>query len=258
MTEKKAARDIYIFSNYLNEIYHIYTMSAEQEIFTVKFRMHLKRMIAKLMDTSFGDLEKYRNSNCASNCLPGHSIRTALLAMCIAKELELKKSEITEIGMGALLHDIGKLFLPREILDKPCKLSEIEFDVIKTHSEIGFQLLNEQDWLPGPSVQIVQNHHERLDGSGYPNHLLDDQIHLYERIVGVADVFDAMTSKRNYREALNYEFALQEIKKESPLLLDDRIVFILGNIIERYSRSRKELAERVEMRRKICRYPCVE
>lgn len=258
MTEKKASRDIYIFSKYLNEVYRLYTLSGSQEVFTVKFRTHLKRMIAKLKAASFGDLEKYRNSNCASNCLPGHSIRTALLAMGIAKELGLRESEIIEIGTGALLHDIGKLFLPREILDKPCKLSELEFDVIKTHSEIGFLLLKDQNWLPGKSVQIIHNHHERLDGSGYPNRLSDEQIHLYDRIVGVADVFDAMTSKRNYREALSYEFAFKEIIKEAPLLLDTRIVLILGGIIEKYSQSRKELTERVETRRELCHYPCAE
>ena len=215
-------------------------------------------MIAKLKDSSFRDLEKYRNANCASNCLPGHSIRTALLAVNLAKELGLKESEITEVGMGALLHDIGKLFLPREILDKPCKLSEFEFEVIKSHSEIGFQVLRNENWLPGSCIEIVHNHHERLDGSGYPNHLSGDEIHRYERIVGVADVFDAMTSKRNYREALSYELAFQEIKKESPLLLDRQIVFVLGELIKKFSCPKREITERLEMRREICHYPCVE
>lgn len=258
MTEKKASREIYIFSKYLNEVYRRYDLDGNQEIFTVKFRTYLRRMIVKLTDTSFEDLGKYRNANCASNCLPGHSIRTALLAICVAKALGLKASEITEIGVGALLHDIGKLFLPREILDKPCKLSELEFDIIKTHSEIGFQVLRNQNWLPEPSVEIVHNHHERLDGSGYPNQLSGNQIHLYERIVGVADVFDAMTSRRNYREALSYELAFQEIKKESPQLLDRQIVSVLGDIIKEYNHQKNELTMILEMRREICHYPCVE
>ncbi len=158
MTEKKASRDIYVFSQYLNEVYRLYGLSGNQEIFTEQFRTYLKRMIAKLKDSSFRDLEKYRNANCASNCLPGHSIRTALLAMGLAIELGLKESEITEVGVGALLHDIGKLFLPREILDKPCKLSEFEFEVIKSHSEIGFQVLRNENWLPGSCIEIVHNH----------------------------------------------------------------------------------------------------
>ena len=258
MTEKKASRDIYVFSQYLNEVYRLYGLSGNQEIFTEQFRTYLKRMIAKLKDSSFRDLEKYRNANCASNCLPGHSIRTALLAMGLAIELGLKESEITEVGVGALLHDIGKLFLPREILDKPCKLSEFEFEVIKSHSEIGFQVLRNENWLPGLCIEIVHNHHERLDGSGYPNHLSGDEIHRYERIVGVADVFDAMTSKRNYREALSYELAFQEIKKESPLLLDRQIVFVLGELIKKFSCPKREITERLEMRREICHYPCAE
>jgi putative nucleotidyltransferase with HDIG domain len=258
MTEKKASRDIYVFSQYLNEVYRLYGLAGNHEIFTNKFRIYLKLMITKLKDASFRDLEKYRNANCASNCLPGHSIRTALLAMGLAKELGLKEAAIREVGMGALLHDIGKLFIPKAILDKPCKLSEFEFDVIKTHSEIGFRVLQEQKWLPEPCIAIVHNHHERLDGSGYPNQLFGDQIQLYERIVGVADVFDAMTSKRNYRKALGYERAFQEIKKETPLLLDRHIVLVLGEIIRRHSLPTIELAERLEKRREICHYPCVE
>jgi len=258
MTEKKASRDIYVFSNYLNEVYRLHRLSDSQEVFSVKFRTYVKRMIVKLKGASFEDLEKYRNANCASNCLPGHSIRTALLAIGIAKELGLKETAIVEIGVGALLHDIGKLFIPRGILDKPCKLSESEFDVIRAHSEIGFQVLKEQNWLSGRSVDIVHNHHERLDGSGYPNQLAGDQIHRYERIVGVADVFDAMTSKRNYRKALSYEMAFEEIEKESPQLLDAQIIFVLGKMIEKHGHSQRKLEERLEMRRDICHYPCVE
>lgn len=257
MTEKKAAREIYVFSQYLNEVYQRYYLSGKQEIFTVKFRKYLKRMVAKLMLASFEDLDSYCNPNCASNCLPGHSIRTALLATSMAKELGVGESEIAAIGVGALLHDIGKLFVPREILDKPCKLSDLEFDVIKTHSEIGFQLLKDQSWLPESSIRIVYNHHERLDGSGYPKHLVGDQIHRCERIVGVADVFDAMTSKRNYREALSYELAFEAIIKESPQLLDQQIVFILGDLIKKYSHPPKYY-ERLETRSQICHYPCVE
>lgn len=119
MTEKKASRDIYVFSQYLNEVYRLYGLAGNQEIFTEQFRTYQKRMIAKLKNASFRDLEKYRNANCASNCLPGHSIRTALLAVNLAKELGLKESEITEVGMGALLHDIGKLFLPTRFWTNP-------------------------------------------------------------------------------------------------------------------------------------------
>lgn len=258
MTEKKASQDIYVFSRYLTEVDQRYRLVGNQEIFTGNFRSYIKRLIAKLKVTSFRDLEKYRNPRCASNCLPGHSIRTALLAMSLGQELGLREVEITEIGVGALLHDIGKLFLPREILDKPCKLSDQEFAVIKTHSEIGYQVLSGQKWLPQESIDIVHNHHERLDGSGYPRHLIGDEIHLYQRIVGVADVFDAMTSKRNYREALSYELAFQEIINESPQLLDGRIVFLLDDLIKRNKPTERESSERLKKRREICHYPCVE
>ncbi|MBC3889931.1 HD domain-containing protein [Acetobacterium paludosum] len=184
-----------------------------------------------------GDLEKYRNAYCVSNCLPGHSIRTALIAICLAKELDIETSEVYHIGLGGILHDIGKLLIPSKIIDKPCKLSVTEFKVIKEHPSIGFEMLKNQKWLPKDSLKIVQNHHEKIDGSGYPNQLSGIQIPFYGCLVGVADVFDAVTSKRNYRDALSYRDALCIIQKETPNLLDENLVMVLGDTIEKYYHS---------------------
>nr|WP_320024510.1 HD domain-containing phosphohydrolase [uncultured Acetobacterium sp.] len=239
MTEAKAYRDIYNFSVKLNEVYQLFNDEHEDanEIFSLQFQKYTRFMINGLMNASFLDLEKYRNASCVSNCLPGHSIRTALLSICLAKELDIDKEEIYFIGLGGILHDIGKLFVPSKILHKPCKLSATEFDVVKKHASMGFELLEDVRWLPQESLLIVQSHHEKLDGSGYPNRLVGNEIHIFSRIVGVADVFDAITSKRNYREMVNYNEALEIIKRETPHLLDKNIVMGLIDLVESHIRS---------------------
>lgn len=235
MTEVKAHKDIYNYSVLLNEVCHLYNDRREETLFSLDFQRRLKWMVVGLMNASFGDLEKYRNAYCVSNCLPGHSIRTALLAICLAKESGIEASEVYRIGLGGMLHDIGKLFIPRKIIDKPCKLSVSEFEVIKEHSLLGFEILKNQNWLPEESLEIVLNHHEKMNGSGYPNQLTAHQIPFYARLVGVADVFDAVTSKRNYRDALGYQEALGIIQKETPNLLDENIVQVLNEMVEKYT-----------------------
>lgn len=237
MTEAKAYKDIYNFSVQLNEVCKVFNHKNEEEIFSLQFQRYIKWMTVGLMNTSFGDLEKYRNAYCASNCLPGHSIRTAMLSIGIAKELGIEASEVYYIGLGAMLHDIGKLLIPGKIIDKPCQLSATEFDVIKKHASLGFEMLKNKRWLPITSLEIVHSHHEKMDGSGYPNHLYENEIPFYGRIVGVADVFDAVTSKRNYRDALSYHEALEIIRKETPHLLDENLVMVLSDVIEKYSHS---------------------
>lgn len=258
MTEKKASREICEFAIQLNSIYQRYHSRGRQEIFSMQFRKQLKGMVNRLINLSFEDLEKYRIPNCVSNCLPGHSIRTALISTCLGKELDLDATALYQLGLGALLHDIGKLLLPKEILDKPGKLSTKEFEVVKTHSELGFEMVENEIWLPSACSQIINNHHERLNGSGYPNNLQGNQIHLYERIVGVADVFDAMTSKRNYRKSLSYYSAFAEVQKESPHLLDQEAVLALGNIIEEFMGLKAKSTLKLNHRREICHYPCVK
>ncbi|WP_050740816.1 HD-GYP domain-containing protein [Acetobacterium bakii] len=258
MTEEKASREICEFSIQLNDTCQRYCSRDQQEIFSIQFRKQLNGMINRLMNLSFRDLEKYRIPNCDSNCLSGHSIRTSLISICLGKALGLGASALYQLGLGAILHDIGKLLLPREILDKPDRLSTIEYEVIKTHSELGYEMVKNEIWLPNACAQIVNNHHERLNGSGYPNNLWGNQIHLNERIVGVADVFDAMTSKRNYRKTLSYYNAYTEVQKESPHLLDHKVVLALGNIIEEFMGLNTESASKLKNRRETCRYPCVK
>ncbi len=153
----------------------------------------------------------------------GHQYRVSQLAIRIARELHLKPIQIEGIKIASLIHDIGKIGIPSEILTKPSKLSEIEFSLIKGHSQIGYDILKNIDF-PYPIAQIVLQHHERINGSGYPNGLKSDDILLEAKIIGLADVVEAMSSHRPYREALGIDAALEEIIKNKGILYAPEVV----------------------------------
>jgi HD-GYP domain-containing protein (c-di-GMP phosphodiesterase class II) len=152
----------------------------------------------------------------------GHQKRDALLACAIAKEIWLSDEQIEGLRVSSLIHDIGKLAVPAEILSKPTKLTEIEFSLIKTHPQVAYTILKDIEF-PWPVAQIVLQHHERINGSGYPQGLVGDQTLLEARILAVADVVEAMSSYRPYRAALGIEKALEEIIKNKGILYDTEI-----------------------------------
>ena len=124
--------------------------------------------------------------------------------------------------MAGSIHDIGKLSIPAEILTKPTKLTNLEFAMIKEHPQSGYDMLKDVE-SPWPLAQIVYQHHERMDGSGYPRKLKGDEILLDARIMGVADVVEAMASHRPYRAALGLDVALEEIEKNKGTLYDNTV-----------------------------------
>ncbi|MBU4581370.1 MAG: PAS domain S-box protein [Proteobacteria bacterium] len=149
----------------------------------------------------------------------GHQVRSADLARAIATEMGLPQDKIDAIRMAGSIHDIGKISIPAEILSKPTKLSEIEFALIKAHAQRGFEMLKNVE-SPWPLAEIVRQHHERMDGSGYPRNLKGDDILMEARILTVADVVEAMASHRPYRAALGIDAALTEIEKNKGTLYD--------------------------------------
>ena len=153
----------------------------------------------------------------------GHQQRVTQLAHAIAKEMGLNKEMLSEIRVAGSLHDIGKMYIPSEILTKPGKLTELEFDMIKTHPKVGYNILKTIDF-PWPVASIVLQHHERMDGSGYPSGLSADDILLEARILGVADVVEAMASHRPYRPALGIDKALEEISEKRGSLYYPEVV----------------------------------
>ncbi len=152
----------------------------------------------------------------------GHQIRSADLARAIATEMGLPQDKINGIRLAGSIHDIGKLSIPAEILSKPSKLTNIEFSLIKEHSRVGYEMLKDVE-SPWPLAQIVYQHHERIDGSGYPKNLKGDEIIIEASIMAVADVVEAMASHRPYRPALGIKAALEEIKKNKGILYDEAV-----------------------------------
>ena len=155
----------------------------------------------------------------------GHQHRVARLARAIAKEMGLSHEECVGIYMAGLVHDIGKISVPTDILNKPGRLSKAEFEILKAHPKVGYEILKEVEF-PWPIADMVLQHHERLDGSGYPQGLKDGEILLGARILAVADVVEAIASHRPYRPALGIETALEEIQRGKGTLYDPEVVDI--------------------------------
>jgi PAS domain S-box-containing protein/putative nucleotidyltransferase with HDIG domain len=151
----------------------------------------------------------------------GHEVRVAKLARSLAEEMGVPAEEADGVEMAALVHDIGKLSVPAEILNKPGLLSPQEFGLIKRHPRAGYEILKGIEF-PWPVAEAVLHHHERMDGSGYPDGLAGDEITMMARILGVADVIEAMASDRPYRAALGIGAAMAEIA-ERPELYDPAV-----------------------------------
>jgi PAS domain S-box-containing protein/putative nucleotidyltransferase with HDIG domain len=153
----------------------------------------------------------------------GHQPRVSHLASAIAKEMGLPEEQIKSIRMAGLIHDIGKIIVPAEILNKPGPLTDIQYEMVKMHPRAGFDILKGIKF-PWPVAQIIFQHHELMDGSGYPQGLAGDQIMLEARVLTVANVVEAMTSHRPYRAAHDITAALNEIKKHKGMLYDPGVV----------------------------------
>ena len=148
----------------------------------------------------------------------GHQPRVTRLACAIAEEMGLSQDQIEGIRMAASIHDIGKLIVPAEILNKPGPLTDIQYEMVKMHPEAGYDIVKRISF-PWPVAEIIRQHHELLNGSGYPHGLAGDQIMMEARILTVANVVEAMTSHRPYRPAHDIAVALEEITKNQGYLV---------------------------------------
>jgi HD-GYP domain-containing protein (c-di-GMP phosphodiesterase class II)/HAMP domain-containing protein len=153
----------------------------------------------------------------------GHQRRVTSLAVAIAEELHLPQEKIEGLRLAGVIHDIGKIAMPAEILTKPTRLTKTEFQLLKDHPRIGYDILKNIEFT-WPVAHIILQHHERMDGSGYPDGLLGDAILMEARILAVADVVEALSSHRPYRPALGMEKALEEIRRGRGVRYDMRVV----------------------------------
>ena len=201
------------------------TVALEMEILehkatTGKLRSNLK-MLRKAMEgtiTAMANTLDIRDPYTAD-----HQRRVVKLAVAIGEEMEISKGKMDGLRMAGVIHDIGKIAIPLAILNKPGKITDTEFTLIKTHSEVGYDILKKVEF-PWPIADIVIQHHERLDGSGYPKGLSGDQILLEAKILAVADVVEAMSSHRPYRPALGMEKALAEVTSKKGGIFDSAVV----------------------------------
>jgi len=169
----------------------------------------------------------------------GHQRRVADLARTIALEMRLSETQVDSIRIAGVLHDIGKMTVPAEILSKPGRLNEFEFNIIKQHPEVGNHILKDIDF-PWPIAKIVLQHHEKMNGSGYPSGTKGEEILIEARILAVADVVEAMSSHRPYRPALGIEKALEEITKNKGILFDTDVVDACVALFQEHRYSFKE------------------
>lgn len=153
-----------------------------------------------------------------------HSLNVCVLSLTFGRALGLKGDELNELGLGALLHDIGKMKVPLEVLNKPGKLTSEEFDIMKSHPEKGYDMLLSDDSLSAEVLNIVRGHHERLSGSGYPDKLTENNISYYTKIVSITDVYDAITSDRVYHDGMTPHESLKRLYEWMPDNFDTKLI----------------------------------
>ena len=167
--------------------------------------------------------------------LAAHGLRTARLARRVGVELRMRRAELDLIEASGQLHDIGKLFVSREILDKPGPPTESEWVELRRHPRIGFELVRRH--VSPRIAQVVLTHHERYDGTGYPSRLAPDDIPIEARVLQVADAFDAITSVRPYQPAMPVGYAVEELTRYAGTQFDPQAVSAIVRLVEKQDRS---------------------
>lgn len=169
----------------------------------------------------------------------GHQWRVSLIAVEIAKELGMNSDTIEGLRLAAMVHDIGKIYIPVDILSRTGRLSEIEYSLIKVHAQVGSDIMR-QVHFPWPVADMILQHHERMDGSGYPCKLKGNEILLEARVIAVADVLEAMASHRPYRPALGVDIALAEIRRGAGSIYDKEVAAACLRLFEERGYSMPE------------------
>jgi HD-GYP domain-containing protein (c-di-GMP phosphodiesterase class II) len=156
-----------------------------------------------------------------------HSRNVLKLSKMLGKEVGLNSAQMKDLHMGALFHDVGKVFIPKKILNNTDKLTDEEFEIIKTHSKYGYEYMKDNSNLSDESLRIILEHHERPDGKGYPDNKTNDELSILSKIVSVCDVYDALVSKRSYKKAFSVKKAIGILNDIKGSQLDENLVDLL-------------------------------
>ena len=230
------SKDIEII-NVISENVRQETMNGIKKVFMKAERgqdfSNLKNDISFQMNSIVDELLENRNLmvnmidlKCFDNYTYAHSVNVAVLSVIIGISMGLKKELLFRLGLGAIMHDIGKVFVDKNIINKPGKLTNDEYELVKTHPIAGYRYIREKFMLPSTSYDVIIDHHEKYDGTGYPHSKVGNRISLFGRIAAIADVYDALTSKRPYRAALNPSESIEHIMGNCGVSFDTEIVQI--------------------------------
>ncbi|WP_019121979.1 HD-GYP domain-containing protein [Brevibacillus massiliensis] len=189
--------------------------------------MHFQQVFHAILDDLMGSEEivvHLANISSRSSAMYHHAVNVSVLATAVGMSLGYNRKQLTELGIGAMLHDIGKIDLPKELLDKRERWTPEEFEISKQHTRYGFDILRKQHDLSLLSAHVALSHHERLDGSGYPQGLKGDQIHEYAQITAICDVYDSLTTPRPWRRRYMPQDALEYLQGSGGHLFEHHLV----------------------------------
>jgi HD-GYP domain-containing protein (c-di-GMP phosphodiesterase class II) len=198
---------------------------------------NLQTVVSEMIDEIFNNKDVFYNLvdiRTYDTYTYSHSVNVCVLSLIVGTILHLNRNDLEILGVGAILHDIGKMFIENEILNKPGSLDTKEFEKIKTHTSKGYEFLKGKISISYLSAHIAYQHHERIDGSGYPRGLTAAQIHRFAKIVAVTDVYDAMTAQRVYRDAMPSYLVMEELRGGSNTKYDHLVVDLLGKVVAPY------------------------
>ncbi len=208
--------------NKKNNIYHLTPLSASIGLIALSAEIEsLKQQHKQICEMAARSI--LQALDLRDHYTYGHSMRVAYYVLLLGKELKMSENEIYDLEFSAIFHDIGKVGIPDSVLLKPSKLTNEEFDMMKTHPVKSAEILDGFDYFQ-KIAKIVRHHHERYDGKGYPDKMSGDEIPYFSRMILIADTFDAMTSSRPYRKGLPYEVAFQELRDFAGTQFDPKLV----------------------------------
>lgn len=195
----------------------------------------IEKLVNSVLDEMIGEEElvcDMMDLKTFDNYTFSHCVSVTFLSVVTGIAMGLKRSELHHLAVGALMHDVGKMFIPIEIINKPSKLTDTEYQCIQTHSRKGYDYLNKTGEVHPQACRGVLNHHERMDGVGYPHQMEGKQIDLFGKIYAVCDVYDAITSDRPYRKAWNVNEGVEYVMANGDIRFDNEIIHVfLKNII---------------------------